>query len=278
MKRIAQNPWKRMLAIGRGGSVVITTQMGDENTAVIDIEAVLSKGHFSMGKWTEYEAICVAFAASDVLFVGMTGVHANSRDKCSFLCGIRLFSSSKTIFPHVLFVESLGEESVWELCIGVSDSMSYLVFLMENRIGVFVWKERYSDRLVCVASIPGAKRLTAGSFLWDRMLGCVVDENGSIYVLDISGCLRALEETMRQSFNVRSRKRIDENLHCLKAIQCVRGGACMKENPMAQIQIVGFRKQIEALSMRICCARWINLPNISTQWLIVASENGSLQV
>nr|CCA25287.1 conserved hypothetical protein [Albugo laibachii Nc14] len=195
---------------------------------------------------TRFCATCVEFTASDVLVIGMTGVHAKSCEKAAILCGIRLYNASEELMTHVLFMEILGEGSIYGLCIGVlSNPLSYLLFMMEDCIGVFAWKERYSDRLVCVASVPGAQRLTAGAFLWSEGFGCVADDAGSMYLLDIRGCLRGIGDVMQASFHVRSRQGILPKSRCLESVKCVRGGAFLQENPMTQIQVVGSRKQPE---------------------------------
>lgn len=165
-----------------------------------------------------------------------------------------------------------------EICRHCTTSQAGAVLLIMNEsssFGIFQWRDRLSDRQVCVAEIPGCvSALTAAAVSSDGQWCALSDAIGHLYLLNFEAF-----EWYGRAAELRSR---DDNPFAARRLRngsCWRSGIAMRDNPLDAVRLASVSGGPEVQSV-FSSLRWLvaTSANKIHHFLLAGSQSGSLSV
>lgn len=253
-------------------------------------------------------ATCVVFIAPGVLLIGAAKLQDSEGEAAdatvsTWLFGFRIYISapvhqrSSEAFaknarsrPHdqamvqFSFLERIPLPTAngiarMEVCQHCANSQAGAVVLImsdSSSFGVFQWRERLSDRQVCVAEIPGCSTaLTAAAMSPVGRWCALSDAIGYLYLLDFE----VFEWYGRATAELRSR---DAKLFAARRLRngsCSRSGIVMRDNPLEAVRLASVLGSPYLQSV-YSSLRWLvaTPAHKIRHFLLTGSQSGSLSV
>ncbi|ETM50303.1 hypothetical protein L914_05651 [Phytophthora nicotianae] len=152
------------------------------------------------------------------------------------------------------------------------DAGSVLILLEDSKVfGVFSWKERFSDRQVCLAQIKQSDSLVTAEFDHDGRYLLVGDANGRLSLInfrDFQYDVRDISSKMQQNMGKR-----------LELSVCSRSGVIARDNPLEHVRIV-HTLGINAIESTYTSLRWwmCNIRDQQKLFILAGKQDGSLSI
>ncbi|POM73470.1 Hypothetical protein PHPALM_9679 [Phytophthora palmivora] len=153
------------------------------------------------------------------------------------------------------------------------DSGSVVVLFGDSEMfGVFSWKERFSDRLICLAQMKHqTKRLGVAECSPDGRYIVVGDDEGRLSLIDFKGFPKGGYSTSSNVQQMGGKR--------LKLGLCSRSGVTTRDNPLEHVRLVHI-SAITAVSCVYTSLRWwiCGVRDQQKQFILAGKQDGSLSV
>ncbi|KAF1318581.1 hypothetical protein FI667_g13840, partial [Globisporangium splendens] len=229
-------------------------------------------------------ATCVCFVAPGVLLIGATksqDAHGDGDGISTWIFGFRIYVSSVALqrvskspfessrsrpdpaMAHFSFLEQIllpnaNGIACIEMCQHCTNLQAGAVVLLlkeSSSFAIFQWRERFSDRQVCVAELPGCTApLVATSLNFNGQWGAISDSRGHLYLLDFGFFEWYGHSSSRRGGDIFPS--LSESKR-LKIGSCSRSGILLRDNPLESVRLASVTGGMSCVVCVACCYRLI---------------------